>query len=62
MAERAGIPVLPGIINFVMIIATISVATADIYVTVSPIHSWANYRIEQVSIRNVLSWLHGKRE
>ena len=34
MAERAGIPILPDLINMVMIIATLSVATADIYVTV----------------------------
>jgi len=34
MAERAGIPVIPHIINFVMIVATLSVASADLYVTV----------------------------
>lgn len=34
MAKRAGIPVIPDIINIVMIIATFSVATADLYVTV----------------------------
>jgi len=34
MVERAGIPVLPHIINAVQVIATLSVATADIYVTV----------------------------
>jgi amino acid transporter len=34
MVKRAGIPVLPHIINAVMVIATLSVATADIYITV----------------------------
>ena len=36
MAERAGIPVLPHIVNAVMVIATLSVATVDLYVTVRP--------------------------
>ena len=39
MIERAGIPFLPHIINAVMIIATLSVATADIYVAVYPIRT-----------------------
>ena len=34
MAERAGIPVLPHLINLVMIIAICSAATADIYFAV----------------------------
>jgi len=34
MAERAGLPVIPHIINGVMILATISVATVDLYVAV----------------------------
>ena len=34
MAKRAGIPVLPSLINFVMIIAATSCAAADIYVAV----------------------------
>ena len=34
MAQRAGIPVVPGLINLVMVIATISVGIIDIYVTV----------------------------
>jgi yeast amino acid transporter len=35
MAERAGIRILPHIINAVMIIAALSTATADLYVTVN---------------------------
>jgi yeast amino acid transporter len=35
MAERAGIPVLPHLINAVMIIAVLSVATANLFVTVN---------------------------
>lgn len=42
MAERAGIPILPHIINGVMILAALSTATGDIYVTVSQIHSIAD--------------------
>lgn len=34
MSRRAGIPIVPDIINFVMIVAAFSVATADLYVTV----------------------------
>ena len=34
MAKRAGIPVIPDIINAVMIISIVSVVTLDIYVTV----------------------------
>ena len=36
MIQRAGIPVLPDIVNGVMIIAALSVANADLYVTVRP--------------------------
>lgn len=36
MAERAGLPVVAHIINAVMILAVLSAATADIYVTVCP--------------------------
>jgi yeast amino acid transporter len=36
MAQRAGIPVLPHIINAVMIIAALSVAIANLYVVVRP--------------------------
>jgi yeast amino acid transporter len=35
MAERAGIPVLPSLINFVMMVAAASTAAADIYMAVS---------------------------
>lgn len=34
MAERAGIPVLPSLINFVMMVAATSTAAADIYMAV----------------------------
>lgn len=37
MAARAGIPVLPDLINAIQILASISVATLDIYVAVSPL-------------------------
>lgn len=42
MAERAGIPVLPHIINVIMILAALSTATGDIYVTVSQIFFFAD--------------------
>lgn len=42
MAERAGIPVVPHLINGVMVIATLSVGTIDIYVTVYPTYSRVN--------------------
>lgn len=47
MAERAGIPVLPHIINAVMIIAVLSTATADLYVTVISLYMsvGANLRV-----------------
>jgi yeast amino acid transporter len=37
MIQRAGIPVLPHIINGVMILAVVGVANADLYVAVDPI-------------------------
>jgi yeast amino acid transporter len=37
MAERAGIPAVPHIINATIILAALSVVTVDIYVTVLPI-------------------------
>lgn len=42
MAKRAAIPVIPDIVNAVMVIATLSVATADLYVTVTHIQSCVN--------------------
>lgn len=34
MAERTGIPIIPDIINMIMMIAVLNTATADIYLTV----------------------------
>jgi amino acid permease len=57
MAERAGLPAVAHIINAVMVLAVLSAATADIYVTVSPL----TYEIdsaESMFICNGFSWIH----
>jgi len=40
MAQRAGLPVVAHLINAAMVIATLSVATGDIYVVVRILFSW----------------------
>lgn len=62
MIARTGIPVLPHILNTVQIIATLSVATADIYVTVFTSQSRFNRWIEQMSFGNGFSQVYGKRK
>lgn len=54
MAERAGVPVIPHIINIVMIIAALSVASIDLYVTVWP-HFLDLLILESLPFRNVIS-------
>jgi yeast amino acid transporter len=49
MAERAGIHVLPHIINLVMILAIWSAATADIYFSVLPLEGSHTYSREPMS-------------
>lgn len=46
MAERAGLTAVAWIINIVMIIATLSVATVDLYVTVVIVLIFSNYRVD----------------
>lgn len=41
MIERAGIRGLPHVVNAVMLIAALSVANADLYITVKLLHSCA---------------------
>jgi amino acid permease len=57
MAERAGLPAVAHIINAVMVLAVLSAATADIYVTVSPLTHEID-SAESMFICNGFSWIH----
>ncbi len=56
MAERAGLYIVPHIINVVMIIAALSVASIDLYVTVFS-HIFLSLMVESLPFGNVISWI-----
>jgi len=61
MAERAGIPVVPHIINAVMILSVLTVVTIDIYVVVLPVLFAIANRPESLSCSNGSSRIHGTK-